>query len=983
MLSMIGDSQYVNADLQTTILQEIQSSAYTCLVCTDYITPSSKVWSCQHCYRVFDLDCIQDWASRGSSTQDDKSWRCPSCNHTQSNIPKKYTCWCGRSINPTLNVLEPHSCGKLCANPLDSCDHGCSLHCHPGPHSQKCTALGPVMKCYCGKHDKQLPCILTPYQNGWSCDEICGDILSCGIHKCQRKCHSGFCLECDESLSVNCYCGKSKDYIHCHERLPKISKNKDKKWIGNFVCDQECNEFLDCGIHKCGLGCHPSTKDSHKCANSPQNLNYCPCGKFKINDILKIPRVSCLDPIPTCDSICGKRLPCGHKCYWNCHEGECAPCYKTVDIDCRCGFTHFSVACGLKLEGYVPVCETKCNAKFNCKRHYCTERCCEFRQVAFDRTKLIKKQLRNNVITTRIADAVEFETVHTCTKECGQLLSCGKHRCKSTCHSGACGPCLESSSDDLVCNCGRTTLEAPVRCGTTLPLCPYQCSRPTTCGHRPEPHHCHEDDVSCPKCTQLVAKRCQCEKNNLVVNVMCYQDRVSCFKVCGKKLPCGEHECKKVCHLPGECQRKCTEKCFKIKECGHKCQQICHFGKPCNEKLPCQEHVTVTCDCGRRKQQLLCYTVKDMITKEYDLPKNENEQSQDITTKVNSADIVPHISCDEVCEKDRRNKLLFDALGLNPARTKDTEITLRMRSVESTYTPFIMNIFAKQPAWCKSIEEVFRQLLSHTVDSAFRSLSNSEIKQSHHFRPMRAIQRRFVKELADSWGLFAESHDPEPKRSVFVKLVKSSYVPDIDLEEAHEIYEKYKILEKKKALEKATQKRDMEENSSKVTKYRFWNGIVFNDVFFGITVETIDAAIYNIWNEPLLVDEESGEETEKKRKFYLVENGRVEFIRENMYVFYGDECKEEDMVEQEHQIRELCDLFDVRVKQKNMALKCVLAKVDIEEGIVLEIMNNNVEVEEDIQNFSNGTPTENLVDTLDNELADLKIEATTVSSEWW
>lgn len=962
-------------DLRSSILKEIGSSSYVCLVCTDYITPSSKVWSCHHCYRTFDLDCINDWALRGSSTQDDKSWRCPSCNHIHTKIPKVYTCWCGKSINPTINVLEPHSCGNICGSPLKTCSHECSLHCHPGPHIEKCTALGPNLKCHCGKHSKQLPCILTPYDKGWSCEEICNDILPCGLHKCKSKCHSGFCDDCNEQISAQCYCGKSSEIIDCNERLPKKSEFNGKTWIGSFQCDIPCDQLFDCGIHKCHLNCHQITKGVHKCPNSPANLIYCPCGKSKINDLLDKPRTSCLDPIPTCDSICGKRLPCGHKCYWKCHEGECAPCYRSVDVDCKCGFTHFSIACALKVQGYTPTCTYKCNAKFNCKRHYCTKLCCEFRQIAFDRSKLIKKQLRNNVITNSIVEQVEFEAVHTCQKECNQLLSCGKHRCKETCHPGACGPCLESSSEDLVCNCGRTIVPAPVRCGTVLPLCPYQCIRSKDCGHRPEPHHCHENDVNCPKCTVLVTKRCQCERHALVTNVMCSQDRVSCFKMCGKKLACGVHECKKVCHKPGDCQKKCVEKCLKIRKCGHPCQQICHFGRPCNEDLPCQEHVIVTCNCGRRKQPLLCYTVSNMIKDSKEKKLSEMGIDDDLQD-VDDSSFVPHIPCDEVCEKERRNKLLFDALGLNPVKAKDTEVTLKMRTIESIYSPFVLSIYSKQSTWCLSIENIFSQLLAHTIESSFKSLSNSEIKQSHHFRPMKQIQRKFIHELAESWGLFAESHDPEPHRSVFVKLLKSSQIPDIGLKEAHEIYQQYKTIEKKKAQEKSVK----ETAQTTQNNNAYYNGIIIKDVFFGITVETVEAALYDLWTGKKL--DENGNEI---LKYPLIKNAKVEFIRENMYVFYGDDCVEDEKLAQENEIKELCSLFNVRVKEKNLALKCLIAKVDVSENVVLEINEGNPEKKEYVQNVIDEEREKDnkLVNILDENLDDLKIEVTTVSSQWW
>ncbi|GME81984.1 unnamed protein product [[Candida] boidinii] len=60
------------------IISEIRRGVYTCLVCTGEIDEESPVWSCHHCFRVYDLNCIKNWAKNGSSTASDNSWRCPS-----------------------------------------------------------------------------------------------------------------------------------------------------------------------------------------------------------------------------------------------------------------------------------------------------------------------------------------------------------------------------------------------------------------------------------------------------------------------------------------------------------------------------------------------------------------------------------------------------------------------------------------------------------------------------------------------------------------------------------------------------------------------------------------------------------------------------------------------------------------------------------------------------------------------------------------
>jgi hypothetical protein len=236
-----------------------------------------------------------------------------------------------------------------------------------------------------------------------------------------------------------------------------------------------------------------------------------------------------------------------------------------------------------------------------------------------------------------------------------------------------------------------------------------------------------------------------------------------------------------------------------------------------------------------------------------------------------------------------------------------------------------------------------------------------------------------VKELATTWGLFAQSHDQEPKRSVSVKLLKASSIPDLDLEEAYGIYLKYKVIEKRKAAEKSMRVtesvvKDGERSNS------YYNGIIIKDVFFGVSVDTVDAAVYNLWNM------KEGNEDSEMKKFSLIRNGKVEYVSETMYVFYGEELPLNDAevrLQYEGQILELCGLFDEQLKAKNMALKCVPAKIDLKEGIVLEIAENympSVEESVDADDQKSVASTDDVLKSIE----DLKIESTTVSSsDWW
>jgi len=66
--------------------------------------------------------------------------------------------------------------------------------------------------------------------------------------------------------------------------------------------------LLDCGNHVCERTCHDGSCDS--CALLPDHVTHCPCGATPLENLLTTSRTSCLDPIPTCDSICRRQLPC-------------------------------------------------------------------------------------------------------------------------------------------------------------------------------------------------------------------------------------------------------------------------------------------------------------------------------------------------------------------------------------------------------------------------------------------------------------------------------------------------------------------------------------------------------------------------------------------------------------------------------------------------------------------------------------------------
>lgn len=772
-------------------IQEIaRGDTYTCMICTVEMDYNCQMYACKHCYRVFDYDCIREWAVKSTQKTVDKIWKCPNCYHTSKKVPtnNRATCWCGKVVNPEPNPLNPNSCGQTCD--YNTCVHGCSKICHLGPHPE-CTRT-ITLKCNCGKHTKDIFCYQRKSLKGkrsYQCNEPCGLLLACGIHKCQKKCHSGLCGTCPETLvatqkddgttNIKCYCGlHSVEKIKCKDvkicSTTKASKDRNgNKWIGVYSCGEMRSVEYRCHKHSFVEDCSgpPTISGSKKCPFSPELLNTCPCGRTELSALAE-PRTACTDPIPHCEARCDKPLKCGkHRCPYTCHDGECMdPCIQIDKVFCSCHQTKYLVPCQFRDE---PHCNTKCESLMSCRRHRCVERCCPGRPLAEKRKKTLFR-------SSDINDETLVEAQHVCLKDCNLMLSCGIHQCQRKCHPGKCPPCLESDSNDLVCPCGKTIVPAPVRCGTKLPPCPFPCIKVIQgeypCGHKPMPHTCHPLSQPCPPCTATVFKPCKCGKKQKV-RAVCFQNDVSCGQVCGKQLDNCHHNCQKTCHLPGQCQTKCKQVCNLIREhCGHRCISPCHGKTPCPD-FPCTTLVKINCRCGRQEESIVCGA-------------NSNNETSAKTAI---------LECNEDCEVLKRHIQLKEAFGISEEKKKDhdeeaeklgqlVQVANTFEELELPFVESTLVVYGKQERWCSQIEEILNNLVD---DNSRHSL---------HFKPMKAPQRNFIHELAKAYNMYAESQDRDPKRSVFVKKNEdgSTTKPVLSLADVFPIYETFKDIQKEK-----------------------------------------------------------------------------------------------------------------------------------------------------------------------------------------
>ncbi|KAL1921835.1 uncharacterized protein VTP21DRAFT_10477 [Calcarisporiella thermophila] len=754
-------------DLQTSLTHELSSSKYECMVCWDVIRPRHQTWSCNTCWAVFHVNCINKWAKRsleetaGTST----GWRCPGCQTARTSVPKGYFCFCGKQRNPELNrYITPHSCGQLCGRNRN-CPHECVLPCHPGP-CPPCTAMAPPVVCYCGKETFNLRCVDTDYSTGKSCDQVCGEMLGCEKHYCAQKCHPGLCPPCKIQETQSCYCGSHTRQALCGSGDPSLSfiaisdaisengmENPDnrvfvsvKEVFGHFSCQEQCGQLFACGQHRCKKKCHPIESPVPKeCPFSPELVRTCPCGKASVTSLLPRPREACTDEIPLCGSTCDKILTCGHPCAEQCHYGECPPCKRTVQVPCRCGATQFERLCceiDTSQGGEAPFCDKVCRKLKNCGRHQCGQKCCATNSV-------------NSIAGIPIDLGVVEEDAHTCKLICGKRLKCKVHTCSLLCHKGHCPPCLNANFDELSCHCGRTRLLPPIPCGTKLPNCPYPCQRPPTCNHpRLLSHSCHSDDEPCPPCVYLVKRRCLCGRTE-VPNIHCHKGMPSCGRVCGKLLPCGGHTCQRVCHA-GDCQREdvdviCAQTCGKPQPlCGHPCTEACHAPAPCPEATPCQTKVLAICQCGRLKKEVKCGAYAGV--------KPANTQP---------------LPCDDSCMLAERNKRLAMALEIDENKRSTDPASGGWGLGAPEYEELLVSTCRSNLEWVKRIENMLADFLLHQPQKPVLNLP-----------PMKGPQRKFIHELCAHYRLQTESVDVDPYRSVVVRKRSDSIIPSVLLSQA-------------------------------------------------------------------------------------------------------------------------------------------------------------------------------------------------------
>ncbi|ETN66754.1 shuttle craft [Anopheles darlingi] len=712
------------------LMREIECYRLECLVCCEVVKPTKPVWSCGSCYHILHLACVTRWAT--SSQADDGSWRCPACQHVSKEIPRDYLCFCGKLKNPTYNHSDlAHSCGEVCGR-RELCGHPCTLLCHPGP-CPSCQAT-VQRKCGCGRVEKSMQCSL---KEDLVCEATCDKPLNCGLHRCDKRCHPGACEECKERVQHRCYCERNERSVACTE---------ENRLVVRYGCEESCSKVLGCGNHQCQRLCHGG--NCEPCADAPEHVLSCPCGRQPVEPGS---RTSCLDPIPTCTAICGRKLKCGppganHGCEATCHKGNCPPCKKSTTVKCRCGNMDQPMKCKeLTTRADDARCKKRCTRRRNCAKHKCNQLCC-------------------------------IDIDHICPKTCSLPLSCGRHRCDKPCHKGNCQPCHRVSFDELTCDCGANVIYPPVPCGTRKPACDRPCPRRHACEHAPL-HNCHSE-TDCPPCVVLTTKYCY-GKHEQRRTIPCYQESFSCGMPCARPLACGRHKCIRACH-EDVCMAEgtvCKQSCVIEREsCAHPCNAPCHEGE-CPD-VPCRVSVEVTCECGNRKQQRTCHEFSKEYRRIASMQLASSVQEMQRGGSVELSDILAPkgrpknnktLECSEECRMLERNRRLAMALQI---RNPDLPSKL-----QPNYSEFLRTYAKKDMALVQMIHEKLTELVKLAKESKQKS-------RSHSFPVMNREKRRVVHEMCHMFGVESVAYDAEPNRNIVATADRfTSWLPSMSLME--------------------------------------------------------------------------------------------------------------------------------------------------------------------------------------------------------
>jgi len=545
--------------------------------------------------------------------------RCSTCA-----VQSQHACYCGANSKMTRCIEKLWSCGERCGARLNCGKHRCALACHPGP-CPPCHETS-IQPCMCGAETKERSCL----DAKWQCEKVCGASYGCeGYHHCSRVCHEpGNCGPCPLTLPRVCHCGKQTipGTIHCKQVETNFGCGRTCQKplsCGVHQCERKCHSG-ECGscsqISMRYCACGKSRKETpcavpFRCQKNCELMRS--CGKHKCGTRCCPGKGAC----PPCVKICEKKLDCGIcHCKRTCHDGLCDPCTQVRVNRCKCGFITETVPCSPKKVithlvkkscvgghttkmvdcGTPPYLECKrpCGNLLGCGNCVCEKPCHE------------KTRIRC-LITVDVGKAPLAIETH----------AAAGHRCENDEYSDGDESSNEEEEEET-----EVTAKLAVK-EDVVPLAPLRKAKDGTI-YTPQRHqYAHltitssaEDTVyippnstedTCAKCTKKCLMgylTCEhvhhgpCHLNDCPpCNHIFYMD-CHCFR---KRI---QYECHELLDKDNfdAVVKSCKQPCPRKLPCSHMCTKLCHSGK-CTEA--CMVQTRITCKCKTRKMDLPCHEV--------------------------------------------------------------------------------------------------------------------------------------------------------------------------------------------------------------------------------------------------------------------------------------------------------------------------------------------------------------------------------------
>ncbi|OON22090.1 NF-X1 type zinc finger, partial [Opisthorchis viverrini] len=725
-------------------------------------------------------------------------------------------------IPPVVKLGSSFSCSRTCGKQLSCGNHTCADPCHSGDCKPCSLEPSRCFTCPCGRVALS-KLVLSGDVSGDRtscvdpvplCPNVCARPHSMCGHPCPLTCHSGPCPPCELSTTAKCRCGRTSKELTC-ARFEELARTegllqmlcericKRKKVCGRHKCKNKCCDLtahscseicgrrLTCQRHNCEEPCHPGP-----CATCWRGVIYtelyCRCGLTVLP-----PPQPCGSIGPECVQPCNRVHDCDHPVRHTCHNDPiCPPCTVLLTKECPGGHgVQFSMPC------FQPVlsCGRACGKRLPRCSHTCQRPC-------------------------HVGDCIEpsaSEQAYPCSQPCKKLRpDCG-HPCKLPCHEAKGQTCLQAA---LAVKRGTHAFSG--RTAAKLPPCQHRVDIVCSCGRRKDQQACHQnpadlasrgikgaDDLSrwmygpefinepkivvSPLTPDRIPDGVELKASRATINVIFTRSvsgrlfaRWSSLFVLLKSVAWLRRFIHYIMHKFGRSVVMPFVGHLQVKELTEarvvvirQVQAEVYSDESIRLKADTQSEPTKV-SALRKLCPILLDGVLCVQSKLYALALQEQssgEPHRSFKLKERTGEPLKLLVCDDTCTKaELTSKALESRYADTLTWKRDAqEGLLVMPDTEAAddsqtsfeppeYSDFLRQYALSNFAFAVGVERQFYSMLTELWKPTEKQGAPPVRVLNHHFPPMNKKRRRFIRELAEFYGMECYTFDPEPSRHVMV-----------------------------------------------------------------------------------------------------------------------------------------------------------------------------------------------------------------------